>query len=158
MQRQFSRTAEAEDEKKRAQEEYMREQAERRREQIEGRRGLWTFLKFWMVCADRRCTRARKCAGNVEACFDRFWPHVPEYNKNKIRHAIVFMNDGMAPREAAVAAIAYVDQRKRIKEETKAREAARGPAFAAWYRTQWRIRHGRADRGQDPAGAGRRRA
>ena len=125
MQRKFSRTDEAEDEKKRAQEEYGHEQEARDRERLEARRKLCTFLKFWTVCADRRCTRARQCASDVEACFGLFWPLVPEDNKDKIRQAIVFMNDGMAAGEAAVAAIAYVAQRKRIEEETKAREATR---------------------------------
>jgi hypothetical protein len=124
MQRKISRTAEAEDEKKRAQEEYGREQKARDRERLEARRRLCTFLKFWTVSADRRCTRARHCAGNVEACFDLFWPLVPEDIKNEIWQAITFMNEGMPPRQTAIEARAYVAQRKRIEEETKARDAA----------------------------------
>jgi hypothetical protein len=50
---------------------------------------------------------------------------VPEDIKNEIRQTIVFINEGMAPRQAALEARAYVAQRKRIDEEMKAREAAR---------------------------------
>jgi hypothetical protein len=117
--------AEAEAEKKRAQEEFMREQQARDRERLEARRKLCTFLRFWMVCPDRRCTRARQCAGDVKACFGLFWPVVPEGTKNEIRQAIMFMNEGMPPRQAAIEARAFVAQRKRIDDEMKAREAAR---------------------------------
>jgi glycosidase len=124
MQKRFFRTDAAEDAKKRAQQQFMREQEARDRQQLESRRWLCTFLRFWRVCADRRCMRARQCAGDVEACFNRFWPHVPEDIKNQIRQTIKFMNDGMPPHQAAVAAIEYVAQRRRIEEETKARAAA----------------------------------
>ena len=53
---------------------------------------------------------------------------MPEDLKNEIRQTIIFMNEGMPAREAAVAASDYVAQRKRIDEETKAREAARRAA------------------------------
>ena len=121
MQRKFSRMDEAEAEKKRAQEQFMRE----KQEQLEARRKLCTFLLFWQFCADRRCTRARRCAGDVEACFKLFWPQVPEDLKNEIRQTIKFANEGMPPREAAIAAKEYVAQRRRIEAAEKAREAAR---------------------------------
>jgi hypothetical protein len=66
--------------------------------------------------------------GDVEACFNRFWPHVPDDLKNEIRQAILFMRDGMPPRQAAIEAHEYVAQRKRIEQETMAREAARRAA------------------------------
>ena len=125
MQRNFSRTDAAEDEKKRAQAQAQRDNEARRRQEIEGRRGLCTHLRFWQFCADRRCKRARQCAGDVEACFNHFWPQVPEDIKAEIRQAILFMRDGMPPRQAASEARAFVAQRKRIEQETMAREAAR---------------------------------
>jgi hypothetical protein len=128
MQQNFSRTDEAEIDKKRAQEEFMREQAARRRQELEGRRGLCTGLKFWHFCADKRCKRARQCAGDVGVCFNRFWPQVPEDIKAEIRQAILFMRDGMPPQQAATEARAFVAQRKQIEQETMAREAARRAA------------------------------
>ena len=128
MQRKFSRTDPAEDDKKRAQEQAQRENEARRRQQIESRRGLCTMLKFRLFCTDQRCKRARKCVGDAGACFDRFWPHVPEDLKNEIRQTIIFVNDGMPLRQAAIEARAFVAQRKRIEQDAIAREAARAAA------------------------------
>jgi hypothetical protein len=125
MQRKFSRTDAAEADKKRAQEEAQRENDARRREEIEYRRHLCTSLWFWQFCRDRRCKRAHKCAGDVEVCFNHFWPHVPDDFKNKIRQAIKLASEGMPPRQAASEACAFVAQRKRIDEEMMARAAAR---------------------------------
>ena len=113
------------DDKKRRQEEFQREQEASRRQQLEGRRGLGNVLKFWQFCPDPRCKRANRCAGDVEVCFGHFWPHVPEDLKNTIRQTVKFASEGMPPRQAAAAAIDYVAQRKRIDEETMAREAVR---------------------------------
>lgn len=118
----------SEDEKKRTQQEAQRQIEANRREERERRRELCTFLTFWQFCADPRCKRARACAGDVERCFNRFWPHVPEDTKNVIRHATQLVRDGMPPAQAAIEAKAYVAQRKRIGEATKVREAARRAA------------------------------
>ncbi len=88
------------------------------------RRKLCTHLLFWQFCGDRRCKRARACAGDVEACFKVFWPAVPEELKNQIRQTVIFLKDGMTPREASAAAAEYVEQRMRIAEANAAREAA----------------------------------
>ena len=130
MQRKLSRTDAAEDDKKRAQEQAQRENEADRRQETESRRGLCTFLKFWQFCPDRRCKRARACAGDVAACFNLFWPQVPEDIKNEIRRAIELVRNGMPPHQAAIEARAFVAQRKRIDEETMAREAARAAAEA----------------------------
>ncbi len=124
MQRNFSRIAEAEDEKKRAQEAAQRENEARRRRALESRRGVCTVLRFWEVCADKRCKRARGCAGDVEACFDLFWPQVPEDLKDEMRQAIVLVRDGMSPRQAMTEAREFAAQRRRIAQEMAAREAA----------------------------------
>jgi hypothetical protein len=112
----------AENDKRRAQEEALREIAANRRQEIENRRAFCTGLRFWQFCRDRRCKRARQCAGDAEACFRHFWPIVPDNLKNKIRQAIVFMSEGMAPHEAAAAAIDHVGQRQRIDDAMAARE------------------------------------
>jgi hypothetical protein len=148
MQRKISRTDTAEDEKKRAQEQYMRGQQACGRQLIEAQRKLCTHLRFWHLCADRRCGRARQCAGNAEACFNRFWPHVPEDLKNEIRQTIRLANEAMPPRAAAAAASGYAARRKRIEDEALAREAARRaapvlpePAPITITRTQTPARH-----------------
>ena len=33
-----------------------------------GRRALFTYLKFWTVCRNRRCRRKRRCIGDVAMC------------------------------------------------------------------------------------------
>ena len=144
MTRKSPRTGPApDDDKKRRQEEFQREQEASHRQQLEGRRGLCNLLKFWQFCPDPRCKRANKCAGDVEACFGHFWPHVPEDLKNTIRQTLKFVSEGMPPRQAIAAAIDYVAQRKRIDEQM-AREAAhtapappeRAPAPVRVTRTQ----------------------
>lgn len=121
----MSKNWEAKDEdKERARQEFVREQAERDRVQTEERRRLCTALKFPQFCDDARCKRARRCAGDVEACFNRFWPHVPEDVKNEIRHAIKLAAAGASPAEAAREAQAYVAQRRRIDRQLVQRPAA----------------------------------
>ena len=56
-----------------------------------------------------------------------FWPAVPENIKNQIRQTIIFLNEGMPPREAVAAARDYVAQRQRVAEADAAREAAQYP-------------------------------
>jgi len=120
-----------EDEKERARQEFRREQQEHDRKRAEYRRGLCNVLKFSRFCADARCKRARRCAGNVDACFAYFWPHVPQDSKNEIRRAMELVAGGMAPAEAVREAKAYVEQRRRIGEEMARRQAARAAATPA---------------------------
>ena len=119
MTREYPQTDAEEAEKKRRQEEFMREQETHDRHRREGRRQIGTFLRFPKFCGDRRCKRARACAGNVDACFMQFWPAVPENIKNQIRQTVIFLNEGMTPREASAAAADYVAQRRRIAEATR---------------------------------------
>ena len=128
MTREYPQTDAEEAEKKRGQEEFMREQETHDRHRREGRRQIGTFLRFPKFCGDRRCKRARACAGNVDACVMHFWPAVPENIKNQIRQTIIFLNEGMPPREAVAAARDYVAQRQRIAEANAAREAAQSAA------------------------------
>jgi hypothetical protein len=114
---------EEEAEKKRKREEFMRQQEIYRHEQREARRQICSVLRFAKYCGERRCRRARACAGDADACFLRFWPAVPEDIKNLIRQSAIFMQQGMPPREAVAAALDYVAQRKRTAEANAAREA-----------------------------------
>ena len=118
-------------EKERARQEFRREQEERDRSRAAYRRGLCNMLKFSRFCADARCKRARRCAGDVDACFGYFWPHVPQDSKNEIRRAMELAAAGMAPAEAVREAKAYVEQRRRIDAETERRAAARAAAMPA---------------------------
>jgi len=115
-------------EKKRAQQEAQRQIEANRREEHERRRGLCDLLRFSRFCADLRCKRARRCAGDVERCFNFFWPLVPDDTKNEIRHAITLMSEGVPPQQAAAEAREFVAQRKRIEQATLERDAARRPA------------------------------
>jgi len=117
-----------EDEKKRAQQEAQRQIEANRHAERERRRGLCDLLTFWKFCADARCKRARRCAGDVERCFNLFWPQVPDDIKNEIRHAIKLRSQGVPPQQAADEAHEFVAQRKRIEQAALAREAARRSA------------------------------
>ena len=37
-----------------------------------------SLFGFWGVCTQKRCRRALMCSGDPYACFQRYWPHVPE--------------------------------------------------------------------------------
>jgi hypothetical protein len=37
-------------------------------------RELCTELSFWTVCRGKRCKRFKRCEGDTEACFPRYWP------------------------------------------------------------------------------------
>ena len=117
-----------EHEKKCAQQEAQRQIEANRREERERRRGLCDLLRFSRFCADLRCKRARRCAGDVERCFNFFWPLVPDDVKNEIRHAIKLRSEGVPPQQAAHEAREFIAQRKRIERATLEREAARRSA------------------------------
>jgi hypothetical protein len=111
--------------KAREREEAQRADELRRRQELEGRRALCTTLLFWHICRDKRCKRAHACAGDVAACFSRFWPQVPEDIKDTIRRMIELTRDGMPQPEAAIAAVRDIERRKTIEEEALARHTAR---------------------------------
>ena len=92
------------------------------------RRELCTVLLFWKFCGDRQCLRARGCAGNVEGCFARFWPHVPEPLKFTIRSFIKASGPGRT-RQQIDAQMQSDWQRRRETEAAAARTAeASAPA------------------------------
>jgi len=105
--------AKSEEEQKRAREEAQRQAEARRRQELDLQRKLCSLLQFWMFCGKRRCARAHRCADEAVACFDLFWPRVPEHIKTEIRQMIRFRNQGMSPDEAVAAAADYVARQKR---------------------------------------------
>ena len=66
------------------------------------------ILSFWRVCQERSCRRARGCAGDSRACFERWWPIVPEELKIWLRTAMTSQAKGLSPADAVNAANAEV--------------------------------------------------
>ena len=98
----------------------------------EHRRALCTHFLFWTVCQPR-CQRAKSCMGDPKACFDRWWPHVPEEHKNWFRAAIMALKDGMTPQQActhAEAEVARWREQERVWAERDA-QAESAPATSA---------------------------
>jgi hypothetical protein len=63
-------------------------------------RKLHDGLGFWKVCNEKRCRRVRACAGDVDACNARHWPHVPEEVKTWILAGLEACSAGASPDEA----------------------------------------------------------
>jgi hypothetical protein len=116
-----------EEKKQRAHEAWKVAHDKEMRELTQARRNLCTGLRFRDVCGDARCKRAGRCAGNADACFLRFWRHVPEKIKNTIRHMIKLVSEGMPKSEAIRKAEAYAEECERMDEEL----ARRWPAMHA---------------------------
>ena len=89
-----------------------------------GLRELCSRLRFWTVCGDKGCKRARACAGKAEACFARHWPLVPETIKVGVRAFIKASAAGMSKPEIA----AEVErQRQRWRDVTAKAAASAAP-------------------------------
>jgi hypothetical protein len=54
----------------------------------DAKRLLCSLFGFWRVCAHKRCRRALMCSSDPYACFQQFWPHVPEEAKAQYRAMI----------------------------------------------------------------------
>jgi hypothetical protein len=67
-----------------------------------------SLFGFWGVCTQKRCRRALMCSGDPYACFQRYWPHVPEEAKVRYRAMIRAAQAGLGAREIAAAARAAV--------------------------------------------------
>lgn len=67
-----------EDARLRRQQEWLAAEPERKRQKEAAKRKLNTGFLFWTACSHRSCRRAQACRGDVERCFNRCWPHVPE--------------------------------------------------------------------------------
>jgi hypothetical protein len=72
---------------------------ERRRRN--GLRRICNHFRFWLACPNKVCARNESCSGDdALACFDRFWPLVPERLKFEFRGLILALNDGLTADEA----------------------------------------------------------
>lgn len=103
------------------------------------RRKINTNFLFWTVCEDKACARARGCAGaEPDACFDRWWPAVPDEMKVQLRaYAVGAGAKGMSREEALAYAQNEVARWKadealcaQMIEEHSAPAIAREPANA----------------------------
>jgi hypothetical protein len=106
------------------------------------------LFRFWLVCPNKICRRNKSCRGSdVHACFDRFWPHVPERLKFEFRGMIVAMSDGLSYEEAVrkvrADAESHADDIARIEAEQlaviralDAAERAKGRDAAPTVQTQ----------------------
>ena len=88
-------------------------------------------LKFTQLCGDRRCKRAGKCAGDVNACFWRCWRHVPQDFKNTLQMALKLRIDGLSPADAIAGARAEVERRKAALARYEAGPVAAEPVVPA---------------------------
>jgi hypothetical protein len=87
-----------------------RAEAEDDEDSYEYRRAGCNLFKFWLVCPERRCCRAKSCVGDPKRCFDRWWPQLPEPMKDWFRAVIKALNAGMSPRDACRHAEAEVER------------------------------------------------
>jgi len=101
--------------------------AERQREYDEYRRNFNNALKFWRMCTEARCRRARGCVGDMHACFERHWAMIPEAAKVWFRTAIKARVAGHPAQEASAIGDAAVKR----WEEIMASGGAAVPAAAS---------------------------
>lgn len=74
------------------------------RERWAHRRTINTNFLFWTVCPDKACARSRACVGaDAKACFERYWPAVPEAMKVELRAYIAGVGKMGMSRDAALA-------------------------------------------------------
>jgi hypothetical protein len=103
-------------------------------------RPLCTGFKFWRVCG-KECVRAKACAGDSRACFDRFWPLIGERHRVWFRAAVKARIAGLSVAEANARADAETERAAehiaRVDAETDARVRAEDAARA---RTSPRLR------------------
>ncbi len=58
------------------------------------KRGINNLFGFWRVCGKGRCRRDRTCSHDMHACFERWWPRVPEEEKEFLRGCVIAARDG----------------------------------------------------------------
>ena len=124
-----------EDAKLRVQKEWLAAEPERKREEEEARRHLCTRLLFWKVCRYKQCNRARGCAGDVDRCFNRCWPQVPEDIKVMVRAYITASARDKLPqheaiRHAGAERARYLEMEARFARQKAEQEAATAAKFA----------------------------
>ena len=55
------------------------------------------YFAFWFVCETGACKRGKRCAGDADACRDRFMPLVPQRMKVELQAALKAKSDGLSP-------------------------------------------------------------
>lgn len=87
--------------RRRRREEFERTRVEDARALADARRKMFTQLRLWTVCPDKRCVRAKACAGNVERCLHERWHAlVPPQTKSFLHKALTLVADGYGVEEA----------------------------------------------------------
>jgi hypothetical protein len=70
-------------------------------------RRLNNYLAFRAICPSRACGRAKRCAGDAQACFDYIFPQLPERMKVQFRVTLKAAHAGGSPE----------DVKRKIREE-----------------------------------------
>jgi len=100
-----SETDETPEAKRAARLEFQRQRAQEARLLAEARSEVFTHLRLWTVCPEKRCLRARACAGDAERCARERWhPLVPREIKALLLKTFALMEDGYSHAEAARSA------------------------------------------------------
>ncbi len=111
--------------KKHKRADYYRPHLER---QQQARRGLCSWLMFWKACGHKKCLRAQACAADVNDCFDRLWPIVPERLKIGIRAAAKAAEARLSPAETMAAIKRDLARWDEMMASQAAAQAAAEPA------------------------------
>jgi hypothetical protein len=77
------------------------------------------YFAFWLACGTKACKRARRCAGDADACRDRWMPEVPQRMKFELRATLNAINDKL-PLEAVTRKVA--EELARFDEITRVLE------------------------------------
>ena len=95
------------------------------RDRETGKRMFHNMLGFWRVCGKPLCRRNRACTGDVDACFQRFWPLVPEETKEYVRGCIRAAQHTRDPQEIGRAGMAAHDACLKRLAKTRRRRSRR---------------------------------
>jgi len=89
---------------------YLKFQAAFDARQREERRVLNNAFRFWFACPHKACKRTSRCMSDPHACFEHWWPAVPESMKALFRFYILAGKEGLSQPDAARKAQAQVEQ------------------------------------------------
>ena len=96
------------------------------------RRFQCNMFKLWTVCEERRCKRAKGCAGDPEQCLWRWWPQIPEDIKVFYRAFVTAMAKHEMHRDQAYEfAMAEVERWRELERKHEAERAAATAGAAA---------------------------
>ena len=98
---------------------------------VSDQRRLNDMYLFWKVCPQKACRRVARCAGEPQACFEQWWPFVPEREKILFRSFITRSVAGLSDADAWNAALAEAERCAEHIARTDAETAARWEAANA---------------------------